>query len=147
TFCIGTPKETGSFYHDLWERSDKRTWNAETGEWDIQDEVYPYELTAEDIADLPGEMEVDEGESYTVHAWHVDWINSPLHSASDIARAKQQMGEMEFANEVLAQFYEPEDNLLSDSDVRSTFTPEYHFREEPYNEDSTTVVVADWGGG
>ena len=147
TFCIGTPKETGSFYHDLWERSDQRSWNAEKQQWDIQSEVDPYELSAEDLAELPGNMEVEEGESYTVHAWHVDWINSPLHTGADIARAKKQMGEMEFANEVLAQFYEPEDNLLSDSDVRSTFTPEYHFREEPYKEDSTTAVVADWGGG
>jgi len=147
TFCIGTPKETGSFYHDLWQRSDQRTWNAEEGTWDIQSEVDPYELSAEDVADLPGDVEVEEGESYTVHAWHVDWINSPLHSAADIARAKQQMGEMEFANEVLAQFYEPEDNLLSERDVQETFNTDYNFRDSPYNDDSTTVVVADWGGG
>jgi hypothetical protein len=146
-FCIGTPKETGSFYHDLWERSDKRTWDAESQEWIIQEDVDPYELSAEDVADLPGNVELDEDEEYTVHGWHVDWINSPLHSAADIARAKSQMGEMEFANEVLAQFYDPEDNLLSESDVKATFNEEYNFRDTPYNEDNITIVVADWGGG
>jgi hypothetical protein len=147
TFCIGTPKESGSFYEDLWERSDKRTWGSDEEEWVFQSSVDPYELTAEDVADLPGNVTIEEGESYTVHGWHVDWINSPLHDGADIARAKRTMGEMEFANEVLAQFYEPEDNLLSDEDVRACFTPDYNFRESPYNEDSTTVVCADWGGG
>jgi len=146
-FCIGTPKESGSFYHDLWERSDKRTWDREQQEWIIQEEVDPYELSAEDIADLPGNVELEEDEEYTVHGWHVDWINSPLHSGADIARAKEQMGEMEFANEVLAQFFDPEDNLLSDNDVKATFSTEYNFRDSPHNEDNTTVVVADWGGG
>lgn len=153
-FCIGTPKETGSFYQDLWERSDKRTWDAEAGEWNIQEAVDPYELSAEDIADIEDQIDtdldlddLDDGESYTVRGWHVDWINSPLHSMADVARAKQQMGPMEFQNEVLAQFYEPEDNLLSDQTVTAAFTPEYDFRESPYNEDNTTAVVADWGGG
>jgi hypothetical protein len=146
-FCIGTPQESGSFYEDLWERSDKRTWDAEAGEWEIQEEVDPYELSAEDVAELPGNVELDNAESYTVHGWHVDWINSPLHDGADIARAQNQMGEMRFHNEVLAQFYEPEDNLLSDQDIYEVLTPEYNFRESPYNDDTRTVVVADWGGG
>lgn len=146
-FCIGTPKETGSFYHDLWERSDKRTWDSESQEWIIQEDVDPYTLSAEEVADLPGDIELDEDDEYTVHGWHVDWINSPLHSDADVARAKQQMGEMEFANEVLAQFYDPEDNLLSDGDVKALFTEEYDFRQSPYNTDNTTIVAADWGGG
>lgn len=146
-FCIGTPKETGSFYHDLWERSDKRTWDAEAQEWIIQEEVEPYTLNPEDVEDLPGNIDLDEAEEHTVHGWHVDWINSPLHSDADVARAKAQMGGMEFANEVLADFYEPEDNLLSEQHVKSAFATDYNFRESPYNEDSTTVVVADWGGG
>lgn len=146
-FCIGTPKETGSFYYDLWERSDKRTWDAEQQEWIIQEDVDPYTLTAEEVADLPGNVELNEDEEYTVHGWHVDWINSPLHSAADIARAKKQMGEMEFANEVLAQFYDPEDNLLTDSTIKSCLTEEYNYRSSPYNEDSTVAIVADWGGG
>jgi len=146
-FCIGTPKETGSFYHDLWERSDKRTWDRESQEWIIQEDVDPYTISAEEVADLPGEIDLDEDDEYTVHGWHVDWINSPLHSDADVARAKQQMGEMEFANEVLAQFFDPEDNLLSDGDVKALFAEEYNFRESTYNDDNTTVVVADWGGG
>jgi hypothetical protein len=146
-FCIGTPKSTDSFYHKLWQRSDKRTWDAEEQEWIIQEEVDPYELTAEDIDDLPGNFDIDDSENYTVHGWHVDWINSPLHSNADIARAKRQMGEMEFTNEVLAQFYDPEDNLLSESDIKNLFNDEYEFRESPYSDSSNTVVVADWGGG
>lgn len=147
-FCIGTPKETGSFYHDLWERSDKRTWDAESGEWIFQDEVDPYTLTAEDVSDLPGNVELDDQkEEYTVHGWHVDWINSPLHSMADVARAKKMSGEMEFANEVLAKFYDPEDNLLSESDIKASFSEEYNFRQSPHNADNTTAVVADWGGG
>lgn len=146
-FCIGTPKESGSFYHDLWERSDKRTWDAEAEEWIIQEEVDPYELSAEDVAELPGNVEVEEDEEYTVHGWHVDWINSPMHSGADIARAKEQMGEMTFTNEVLAQFYEPEDNLLSEADIKSAYNTEYNFRDSPYNDDNTVAVVADWGGG
>jgi hypothetical protein len=147
-FCIGTPKETGSFYHDLWERSDKRTWDAESGEWIIQEEVDPYTLTAEQLEDLPGNFDLDDvDEEYTVHGWHVDWLNSPLHSMADVARAKEQMGEMEFANEVLAQFFDPEDNLLSESHVKACFNEEYNFRESPYNDDSTVAVCADWGGG
>lgn len=147
-FCIGTPKETGSFYHDLWERSDKRTWDAEKGEWIIQEDVDPYELSAEDVADLPGNVELDDdSEAYTVHGWHVDWINSPLHSTADIARAKEQMGDMEFANEVLAKFFDPEDNLLSDGDVKACFSKTERFRESPRDRDNTVAVVADWGGG
>jgi len=146
-FCIGTPKETGSFYHDLWERSDKRTWDAESQSWIIQEEVDPYELSAEDVAELPGDVDIEEGEEYTVHGWHLDWVNSPMHSGADIARAKEQMGEMTFVNEVLAQFYEPEDNLLTESHVKSCFNTEYDFRQQPYNEDNTVAVVADWGGG
>jgi hypothetical protein len=147
-FCIGTPKETGSFYHDLWERSDKRTWDAESGEWIIQEEVDPYTLTAEQLEDLPGNFDLDDvDEEYTVHGWHVDWLNSPLHSMADVARAKEQMGEMEFANEVLAQFFDPEDNLLSESHVKACFNEEYNFRESPYNDDSAVAVCADWGGG
>jgi hypothetical protein len=147
-FCIGTPKETGTLYHDLWERSDKRTWDAEAGEWIIQAEVDPYELSAEEVADLPGDLELDdEGEKFTVHGWHIDWINSPLHTTADIARAKRTSGPMEFHNEVLAQFYDPEDNLLADKHVEAVLSAEYDFRETPYTEDSTTVVVADWGGG
>jgi len=146
-FCIGTPKETGSFYHEMWERSDQRTWNADTQQWDFQSEVDPYELTAEEVNDLPGNVTIEEGESYTVHGWHVDWINSPLHSGADIARAKRQMDEMEFTNEVLADFYDPEDNLLNEAHIQQCFHTEYDFRESPYSEDNKTVVVADWGGG
>jgi hypothetical protein len=146
-FCIGTPKQTGSFYHDLWERSDKRTWDRESQSWNIQEDVDPYTISAEEVADLPGNIDLDEDDEYTVHGWHVDWINSPLHSDADVARAKQQMGEMEFANEVLAQFYDPEDNLLSDGDVKACFSEEYDFRQSPYNSDNTTIVAADWGGG
>lgn len=146
-FGIGTPKETGSLYHDLWERSDKRTWDAESQEWVIQDDVDPYTLSAEEVQDLPGNVELDEDDEYTVHGWHVDWINSPLHSDADVARAKKQMGEMEFTNEVLAQFYDPEDNLLSDADVKASFSEDYDFRDTPYNDDNTVAVVADWGGG
>ena len=146
-FCIGTPKETGSFYHDLWERSDQRKWDAESEEWVKQSEVDPYELTAEEVDDLPGNIDLDDSESYSVHGWTITWLDSPLHSDADVARAKRQMDEMGFANEVLAQFYDPEDNLLSEQDVRATFSKDYKFRESPYNADNTTVVVADWGGG
>jgi hypothetical protein len=146
-FCIGTPKVTGSFYHELWDRSDKRTWDAETESWIQQESVDPYELSAEEIAELPGDIELEDGESYTVRGWHVDWFNSPLHSDADIARARKRMDDMEFANEVLAEFHEPEDNLLTTDDIRSTFSDEYAFRESPYNSDNKTVVVADWGGG
>jgi len=146
-FCIGTPKETGSFYDDLWERSDKRKWNAEAGEWVVQEDVDPYTLSAEEVNDLPGDITLDEDDEYTVHGWTVDWINSPLHSDADVARAKKQMGEMEFANEVLANFYDPEDNLLADQHVKACFSTSYEFRQEPYNDDDTTAVLADWGGG
>jgi len=146
-FCIGTPKETGTFYHKLWERSDKRTWDASQQEWIIQEDVDPYTLSAEEVDDLPGDIELDEDDEYTVHGWHVDWINSPLHSDADVARAKNQMGEMSFANEVLAQFFDPEDNLLTEGDVKLVFDEEYNFRQSPYNDDSKTILVADWGGG
>lgn len=146
-FCIGTPKETGSFYHEMWERSDQRTWDSESEQWVFQSEVDPYELTAEEVDDLPQDIDLEEGESYSVHGWHVDWFNSPLHSDADIARAKKQMDDMEFANEVCANFYEPEDNLLTDQDIKAVFSNDYNFRESPYAEDNKTVVVADWGGG
>lgn len=146
-FCIGTPKETGSFYHDLWERSDKRTWDAEAGEWIIQEDVDPYTLSAEEVNDLPGNVTLEEDDEYTVHGWHVDWINSPLHSDADVARAKQMMGAMEFDNEVLAKFHDPEDNLLADKHVRQCLSEEYDFRDHPYSEENTTAILADWGGG
>jgi hypothetical protein len=144
-FCIGTPKETGSFYHELWGRSDQRTWNAEKRTWEKQSTVDPYTITDAEADELG--LDVDDIEEHTVHGWHLDWINSPMHTDGEVARAKSQMTEMRFQNEVMAEFYDPEDNLLTESDIDACCSQHIDVTNRRRAEESTVVLGVDWGGG
>ena len=174
-FVIGTPKMSNSFFDELWQMSDQKTWKGDEGEWVKQkeaDEFIPQELAdrrkelrdeADELETLIGNDEVDQEalraeiqskreaadkiEGYTVTSWHIDQYESPLHDNAKIEFKRQKYTEKKFKNEVLAQFYTPENDLLSDDHVKDVFDDEAGFPKQRVYEDSTVVVGVDWGGG
>jgi hypothetical protein len=52
-FVIGTPKMANTFFHRLWNMSDKKTWDAEEKEWVAQEEAQEF---------LPDEMKKRKAE-------------------------------------------------------------------------------------
>lgn len=176
-FVIGTPKMANTFFHKLWEYSDRKSWDEDAREWQQGSEVtefLPEDLRAqkmelaekieelefaleetddeEQIAEIKGELETarkahDGIEGFTVRGWHIDQHNSPLHNDRSIAFKKETYSKMKFANEVEARFYQPENDLLTTDDVMRSLDPERDFRSERLYEDSTVALAVDWGGG
>jgi len=144
-FIIGTPKLEGSFYHELWQMTDQRTWNRSDLTWETQDEREEFRPSAE----LLEEMGFDEQEmdGYEVAGWHLDQYNSPLHTPQQIARDTAQMRPKKFKNEVEAVFYSPEDDLLSIEDVRELFLGDGSFTTRRQSEQNVVTMGVDWGGG
>ncbi|AGF91287.1 hypothetical protein HAPG_00102 [Halorubrum phage GNf2] len=174
-FVIGTPKMSNSFFDQLWQMSDQKTWDGDGGEWIQQeepDEFIPQELAeqraelreeADELETLRGNDEVDQDaleaeiqskreaadaiEGYNVTGWHIDQYESPLHDNAKIEFKRQKYTEKKFKNEVLAQFYTPENDLLSDEHVKDMMDDSESFTNKRIYEDSTVVVGVDWGGG
>lgn len=172
---IGTPKMANSFFHELWQMSDQKTWDPDENEWVTQDEADEFlpqelkdrrrdlrreieeleELTDNDDVDqeaLEAEIEqkrdaLDKIQGYTVTGWHIDQYASPLHDDAKIEFKRQKYTEKKFKNEVLAEFYTPENDLLADEHVLSAFDSEAAFENKRVYEDSEVVVGVDWGGG
>ena len=134
-FLMGTPKMEGSFYEEMWERSDQREWvpdRGENGAW---------------VAQSSPEVYGHGGDSVEVRGWHIDQITAPLHSDADIAAKRDMKTEQEFANEVLAQFYSPEDHLLAERHIETIATEEMGFVEQPRDPQNWVTIGIDWGGG
>jgi hypothetical protein len=174
-FVIGTPKMANSFFHELWQMSDQKSWDADEEEWveeDSPDEFLPKELKeqrrdlrreADELKELRGNEDVDQDaleaeietkeaaadriQGYTVTGWHIDQYASPLHDNAKIEFKRQKYTEKKFKNEVLAEFYTPENDLLSDDHIEEAFDREDGFRNKREYEDSTVVLGVDWGGG
>jgi hypothetical protein len=172
---IGTPKMGNSFFHDLWEMSDQKTWDDDEGEWVIKDEADEFlptelkeqrrELRAEieqleemrdnddiDADALEAQIETKRAaansiEGYTVTGWHIDQYASPLHDNAKIEFKRQKYSEKKFKNEVLAEFYTPENDLLSDVHIDDAFDENAGFTNKRVYEDSLVVMGVDWGGG
>lgn len=159
-FLIGTPKMTNSFYHRMWKRSNQREWKPDEEEWEDQSDVgmYAPEINC-DICGTPvgpqqdecpecdAEIEADLSDAFTIKGWHVDQYGSPLHDEGNIAYKRSDNSEKKFQNEVLANFYSAEDDLLSDGDVKSILYEDMGFRNSRIFDDSTVVFSVDWGGG
>lgn len=174
-FVIGTPKMANSFFDELWQMSDQKTWDDDQNEWVIQqeaDEFLPKELKdqradlqkeVEQLTDLEGNDEVDQDalqaeieskqtaankiQGYNVTGWHIDQYASPLHDDAKIEFKRQKYTEKKFKNEVLAEFYTPENDLLSDNHVEDAFDYDEGFARKRTYEDSDVLVGVDWGGG
>jgi len=174
-FVIGTPKMANSFFHDLWKMSDQKDWDDEEQEWvadSESDEFIPKELKerrrdlrreAEELKELRGNDDVDQDaleaeieqkeaaadkiQGYTVTGWHIDQYASPLHDDAKIEFKRQKYTEKKFKNEVLAEFYTPENDLLADNHVEEAFDRDEGFKNKRVYEDSEVVVGVDWGGG
>lgn len=134
-FLMGTPKMEGSFFEEMWQRSDQREWMPDEGEhgsWVPQDDPEVYG---------------DGDDSMEVRGWHIDQITGPLHSDSDIAAKRDMKTEQEFHNEVLAEFWSPEDHLLSDRHIDAISDNQERFVEYPRNDDNWVTIGIDWGGG
>lgn len=134
-FIMGTPKMEGSFFEDMWQRSDQREWDpsrGDSGEWVKQSDATVYG-SGDDAMDVVG--------------WHVDQPTVPLHSKSDIEAKRDLKTEQEFQNEVLAQFYSPEDHLLSERHLDAICDPNMPFVNQPRDTDNFITVGIDWGGG
>jgi hypothetical protein len=170
---IGTPKMANSFFNDLWEMSDQKDWTGD--DWDAQsepDEFIPQELKdrrrdlraeIEQLETLRGNEEVDQDaleaeieskqeaadsiQGYTVTGWHIDQHASPLHDDAKIEFKRQKYTEKKFKNEVLAEFYTPENDLLADEHVKEAFDDDMGFRQRRQYDDSEVVIGVDWGGG
>lgn len=196
-FVIGTPKLAGSFFHTLWEMSDKKTWDDEEQEWvrqAEQEEYLPLELQERkaelqdeknehiyalhglarerwnevkelqqtgldagidfDTEALEGVYELIEGvddaldkiQGFSVTGWHIDQYDCPRHSPNSIAFKKATYSKRKFENEVLANFYSPENDLLTDQDVRSVMFDD-GWRARPIDPQNNTFLGVDWGGG
>lgn len=172
-FVIGTPKMANSFFHKLWKMSDQKTWSDEDREWIQQNEpqeFLPAELreekkelqqqlseikeledadSEEDYSDLKAEIteQLDELDGYEVRGWHIDQYNCPLHKKGAINFKKETYSKQKFKNEVLAEFYSPENDLIVEDDVFESFNKELSFSLSDQDSGVKTVMGVDWGGG
>jgi len=92
----------------------------------------------------------DEIEGYTVTGWHIDQYASPLHDNNKIEFKKQKYTEKKFKNEVLAEFYTPENDLLAEEHLTGSggaYDPSRSFTDKRQYDDSTVCIGVDWGGG
>lgn len=135
-FIIGTPKLKNSYFHRKWLQSNQREWDADEQAWIDHDDVG--EITADGV----------DG-SFDIKGWKIDQYNSPLHDNARIEFKRQDRTEREFENEVLANFYSPEDDLLSEQHIRAAFDPELEFRSSRRVDTSASdlIITVDWGGG
>jgi hypothetical protein len=134
-FLMGTPKMEGSFFEEMWKRSDQREWRpdrGENGEW---------------VAEAEAESYGNGSDSVDVRGWRVDQQRAPLHSDAQIAAKRDMKDEQEFMNEVMAQFYSPEDHLLSERHVDAIIDPTERLVTTPRDPDNWITVGVDWGGG
>lgn len=161
-FLIGTPKLMNTFFHRMWQMSNQATWDGDSEEWNEQDEVGEYApmLTCHQCGTKMGDegrcpscgeyVEMaDDVETFTVKGWHIDHHNSPLgaHTEDKISFKEETYSEKKFKNEVLAQFYSPEDDLLTERAIRACYDDSLGFRNSRLYEDSNVVFSIDWGGG
>lgn len=165
-FVIGTPKMANSFFHKLWKMSDKKSWDSDAKEWVQQgdaEDFLPAEMRErrqeieEELDDLRSadgdydeliedlEEELDSLEGYSVRGWHIDQYNCPLHKDSRINFKKETYSKQKFQNEVLAEFYSPENDLIVEGDVFSSFNKNIGFHQA--DPEAKTVMGVDWGGG
>lgn len=136
-FLMGTPKMEGSFYEEMWERSDQREWypdRGENGAWVAESDPRTYGPEGSD-------------QTMEVRGWHIDQPTAPLHSEAQIAAKRDMKDEQEFKNEVLAQFYSPEDHLLSERHIDAIADGTEHFVTQPRADDNWVTIGIDWGGG
>jgi hypothetical protein len=176
-FVIGTPKMANTFFHKLWDMSDKKSWDGDEREWvaeDEADEFLPEEMAArqeeldDQIEELEDEIEsTDDDEKvdelldiiekfqderdgisgFEVRGWHLDQYNSPIHDDTDIAFKKETYSKKKFENEVLANFYSPDDDLITSSDVRETAFVDRRMASAQNHSGTKTFLGVDWGGG
>lgn len=178
---IGTPKMANSFFNDLWEMSDQKTWDPDEEEWvsqsdaqlfapkemkeqrrEIEEEVEelqsilddpdldnPDGMSDEDVAQRIERLKEykDSLGGYNVTGWHIDQYASPMHDDAKIEFKRQKYSKKKFKNEVLAEFYTPENDLLADSHVEEALDEDKGFTNKRQFDDSTVVMGVDWGGG
>lgn len=145
-FIIGTPKLEGSFYHEMWQKTDQREWNRSELQWEAQSEREVHTPSEDLLAEMG--VEDTDAEGYEVAGWHLDQYNSPIHDPRQIARDKDSMQPKKFKNEVEARFYSPEDDLLTREVVQKRFfDPENGFRNRRNSPESVVTMGVDWGGG
>lgn len=135
-FVIGTPKMKNSFFHELWQMSDQKTWNDDNREWAAQSEGNKY---------APEGAAEDEG--YSVRGWHIDQPSCPLHDSSRIEFKRQTYSKRKFSNEVMAQFYSAENDLLTSDNIHMAMDDTVGFQTKQRYSDTKSYIGVDWGGG
>jgi len=121
-------------------------------EWQSRDDA-PRDVAIPDdlqsiVAEIQSKREAASSiEGYTVTGWHIDQYASPLHDDAKIEFKRQKYTEKKFKNEVLAEFYTPENDLLADTHVNDAFIDDAGFTNRRQYDDSTVVMGVDWGGG
>lgn len=111
---------------------------------ELRDEPDPDE---ELIADLQERRDEIRNKGFTVRGWHIDQYNCPLHDEAFIEFKKQTYSKKKFENEVKANFYTPENDLLTNEDVWAALDDNLNFMPQRNELDSTVVLGVDWGGG
>jgi hypothetical protein len=144
-FVIGTPKMANTFFHKLWKMSDMKDWDNDTKEWVAQST--PNEFMPSRLREGVPYTTLLEFEGYSVKGWHVDQPNSPLHKDHRIEFKRETYSEKKFQNEVLAQFYTPENDLIANGDVWNAFDETHRLRKQPTGSQERVVMGVDWGGG
>lgn len=167
-FVIGTPKMANSFFHRLWEMSDKREWDDDEKTWVSTEGATEYmpEAAKQRRAELQGMIdtleeededhsetieqfreEMEELGGFSVTGWHIDQHACPRHSPQEIAFKKAEYSKRKYKNEVEALFYSPENDLLTKENVHEAFIEGEGWYARKTHEDNRTFIGVDWGGG
>lgn len=171
-FVIGTPKMANTFFHQLWEMSDKREWDDDEKTWYTTNEAQQYlppeaaeqkkELAqriktlkkkqreeGEDHSELIAELqqEHDNIQGFNVTGWHIDQYACPRHSPTDIAFKKATYTKRKFKNEIEAEFYTPENDLIADTHFWNALIEEEGWHKRRRHSESDVYIGVDWGGG
>lgn len=144
-FVIGTPKMANTFFHKLWQMSDMKDWDQEATEWVRQST--PNEFMPQKMRNGVPYTTLLEFEGYSVRGWHIDQPNCPLHAQHRIEFKRQTYSKKKFQNEVMAEFYTPENDLLTNGDARQAFDADRRMRTNATGNAEKVVMGVDWGGG
>lgn len=111
-------------------------------------ELHAQDDPDQDLIDkFEAKIEETKDKGFQVRGWHIDQYNSPLHDEASIEFKKQTYPKKKFENEVLAHFYTPENDLLTNQDVWDALDDSKNFSPERQERSSHVVLGVDWGGG
>jgi hypothetical protein len=127
---VGTASDEGSEFSRVWQQSDMKEWNAESGAW------------------IPGKPQNRSYSGYHIDQRMAPWIKSlpPDHPNSIEAKRIRYRSERRFLNEVLGVFYRGLAKPLLSEDLLACRDLQFALMDHldpPY----VSYAGIDWGGG